>query len=281
MKARRGSTRTDPDRARARASATTRSSSAPARATRLGGTLVALAALGTPGTPHASICDLHSPSFAIVGDDGRPSGRLGPASIDAPAPPAPMLDDRADPRRAKVLRLHQLQERLHDGVPSSGGGLRTRCVGRDERRREIGWRFELEQLERVATADGRTRLTAFESRHTVTGEANERRTAGTLVAETIDLPARADWKTSADLSSLRAHRRVRRAGAVSESCALVRRPASFTAALLADADRLAASCSYVTEIDTTARLVDGAVELEQVFYVGGLGSERVVWRIEP
>ena len=77
------------------------------------------------------------------------------------------------------------------------------------------------------------------------------------------------WRASADGRALRVNRRFRRAGATSAVCAL--------ALDLAAPGRN--GCSYITEIDTTARAVGRTIEIEQILYIQGRRSESVRWRL--
>ena len=233
---------------------------------------------GTCGAPSPTLDALGEAYYRIApgeeteGGSGMPYGARGHGSSAAP--------DDSSPAEPLPRALTRLIERLHAAELEGRDGERTRCVGEGEEVREIGWIFDLVQLERVETLDERSVLTAFESRHTVLAPADDRRVDGTLVAESVDLPERAAWRPGADRASLHASRRFRRVGAESAFCAAVRRPETFAGAPTLDGERRARRCVYLTEIDTVARAVGRGLEISQTIYVNGLRSERVVWRMD-
>ena len=242
-------------------------------ATRCGAPSPTLATLGAADYVRLD-ATVHAPRDATDAPFGRVTPR--PGTLDE------RLADRHAPQRARLLRLARLRDALRTASLDGLDGERVRCRG-DER--EIAWRFDLEQLERVELLSGETVLTAYEARHTVRsdphGRGDDRLVADTLVAELVGLPAPETWQPTEDGAALHANRRFRRAGAPTVSCALVSLPSlSFperpSPALGTPA---AERCHYLAEIDTTARAVGGAIELEQVFYVNGRWSERVLWRL--
>lgn len=247
------------------------------------------------GTPSPTLATLGVEDYVRLDDTAREPGDGRDARAREPSARASIgrgpldesLADRHDPRRLRLLRLAYLRDALRTASLEGLSGERVRCRGSGRGAREVAWRFDLEQLERVELLSGDTLLTAYEARHSVrTGPlgravGDDRLVADTLVAEIVGLPAPDAWRPSEDGGSLRANRRFRRAGAATESCALVSRPSLSFPELASPALGTLASnrCHHLAEIDTTARAVGGAIELEQVLYVNGRWSERVLWRL--
>ena len=229
----------------------------------------------------ASFCGSRSPTLE----------RLGATyfELDAPAPEA---DARRARRRARdgaaraaegpTLDPHLagLLDRLDAGELRGGSGTRTRCLADGPPDRAFAWTFELEQLERVATLDGLVRLTAFEARRTLPNGAavDARLIDETLAAATIDLPDRSAWHVAETGDGLGSSRRFRRLGADSPFCASPRAPESFDGTPRLDAV-FVERCRPLAEIVLRARAVGRTIELERLLYVGGLASERLLWRL--
>jgi len=250
--------------------------------------LVLAASFGTSGFATASPCGTRSPLLEALGDDYPLLGdRVSTISHAAHRHPSSRHEPGQVVERLRSshrgTRLSTTLERLHSMDLEGGEGERVRCRGTGVRQREVIWLFDLEQLERVSTADGRTTINAFEFRHTLIADpVDDRLVAGSLVAETLEIPPLALWRQGSDASTLRANRRFRRHGSPgSSACALARSPSSTIVVRAAPKPAPhAALCGRVTEIDTTLRVLAGSVELEQVLYVDGLWSERVRWRID-
>ena len=227
---------------------------------------------GSSGAWATTSCATLSPTLERLGADYLLLGEDAPSAIgDLES----FAADGQEPFRSRPARLSRLLDALRRAPLDGLDGERVRCRGTGEALREVRWRFDLEQLERVSRLDGQTVLTAFEERHTVVTDAradassDDRLVDGTRVAEVVDVPPPDAWRASADGRALRVNRRFRRAGATSAVCAL--------------ALDVAASgrngCSYITEIDTTARVVGRTIEIEQILYIQGRRTESVRWRL--
>ena len=199
----------------------------------------------------------------------------------------PGLEPPGDGAIARGTPAARLLETLRDATLVGVDGERVRCRGTDGTARELRWRLGLEQLERVRLLGGDVVLSAFEARrapasgtpgHAVAGDA--RLVGGALVAEVIDVPPAAAWRTGADGRSIEANRRVRRRGAASAYCAAPAAPLPRPLDFPPDGGAGGPPrCAPLTEIATTARADGRTIELEQTFYVNGRWSERVIWRL--
>ena len=117
--------------------------------------------------------------------------------------------------------------------------------------------FDLQQLELLTSATGFGLLSAFEDRHTVDADRNDRRVNDTLTAESIELPPPHAWTTGSDGQSLVSNRRLRRDGSNS-----------------------VVNGSTLVEIDLLAKPAgNSGLEISQTIYVNGHRSDHVIWRV--
>jgi len=234
-------------------------------------------------------CGTPSPTFERLGADYVLLDRHALPAIGGIEPFDRPSIDGGEGRRSDASRRARLLEILRTAALDGIDGERIRCRGEGDAVREVRWLFDLEQLERVEMLNGRTVLVAFEARHTTevdargTRHGDDRLVDGTRVAEIMDVPSADAWRPGADRASLRSVHRFRQAGASSASCdgplpgAGIDPGSSSGVGSGVESD----SCGFLTEIDTTARAVGHAVEIEQVRYTDGRLSERALWRIRP
>lgn len=249
-----------------------------------GCSLSALGLLFGAAGVQASSCGVPSALFDTLGDDyftglddslrDEPLEKLSGRQTDLTAMPG----DRSDPRRSRAISLQILLDNLRNKEFHSGEGERTVCRGddsvdnstdkrrpRDSTRHEVTWQFRLEDIERVETLNGEMAITAWEDRHTVIAPARSRYAAGSTQAEVMDVPQPNEWVVHEDMNALTVNRRHRRAGSSGSLC----RNSVFIS-----------HCTYLAEIDLTARAVGKSIELQQVFYINGRRSEWVTWRLD-
>jgi|GEM_PF-3492659 len=163
--------------------------------------------------------------------------------------------------RQAAARLDRLDRAVRTARLRGGDAIRVQCAGTAPRTlRPITWQIRLQQVERVVTASGELLLSAFEDRHAVHDPRDDRRVADVLVAESIALPDRKDWRIGGDGESLRAVRAARRAGA-------------------ACANALTGRCTQAVTIDWWLGGSPERPELVQSRYIDGEAVGTVRWRL--
>lgn len=166
------------------------------------------------------------------------------------------------------VRAHSWLMSLPEHSLRRGTGTREICIGSGASARSVVTHFDIEQVEFRETLSGQIFIKAFEDRHTVTANRDDRRSAGTLASATLELPAHLHWEAASDGQSIMSSRRFYRQAA--------------QAARTSDAstDAYSGAGGNLIQIDMTARRLAGnGVELSETTYINGHRGSHVVWRL--
>lgn len=167
--------------------------------------------------------------------------------------------------RQQNARIAQILSPLTDGDLRYGNGTRETCLGSGNSSRAVVAHFTLEQIEFRESLSGIRFVKAFEDRHTIINDRNDRRAAASVSAATLELPASEDWQVDDNDGVIRSSRLFRQASAAGRS----------------NNDSQSTSGSTLVQVDLAARrLANHGLEISETTYINGVNSGRVTWRLE-